>query len=184
MYHHIPLIPTFKNIFHPIYSMKPRQKKPGPKGKEQGKPKQGEPLTGRSKDQLNAAIRKMFDSCTIDGRKGLAFVEQGADPDHPSEHGKTLLMTAVSAGWYDVAKRLIELGADVNKRQGENGQTVLMWCAKYAETEEHTRIIKLLLEAGADKTVIWNENTTAYDLHNNYYRARTTEVGALLRIEQ
>ena len=51
--------------------------------------------------------------------------------------------TSIAKGDFETVKKLIELGADVNKKS--NGMTPLMYAAKYNRVE----IIKLLVEQGA-----------------------------------
>ena len=55
----------------------------------------------------------------------------------------TPLCLAISKGEFDLVKKLIEYGADVNEKS--NGMTPLMFAARYNKVE----IIKLLLTKGA-----------------------------------
>jgi len=79
---------------------------------------------------------------------------EGFDPKNPGsadpKHilGMTALMVAAEEGYTDIAKVLIDSGADVNMRKGgrNQGYTALM----IAVENGHTEIVKLLLKAGAD----------------------------------
>jgi ankyrin repeat protein len=55
-------------------------------------------------------------------------------------------MTAAFMGHTEVGKMLVETGADVNARNDE-GQTALM----IAREKEHSLIVDLLIEAGAEE---------------------------------
>ena len=86
----------------------------------------------------------------------------GADPEAPNADGQTALMLAARAGALDVARLLLEHGADVNRRELWRGQTALMWAADEAQTE----LTRLLIEHGADvdarsQVNDWPRNVTA-----------------------
>ena len=70
-----------------------------------------------------------------------------------------LLTVAIAKGFYDIAKILVEAGADVNKKN-KIGTTPLMEAAIRGETE----CTKLLIETGADLTLRDNKGFTALDL--------------------
>jgi ankyrin repeat protein len=73
----------------------------------------------------------------------------GADPESPNEDGQTALMLAARAGALDVAKTLVEHGANVNAKETWRDQTALMWAAdgNFAE------IAQFLIDKGADVRV-------------------------------
>ncbi len=81
-----------------------------------------------------------------DVEKTRALLDGGAKPDVRSGEGMTALMIAASAaGTYDVAKLLIERGANAKARLA-NGRSVLQLAALQGDS----RLIRLLLDHGAD----------------------------------
>ena len=64
----------------------------------------------------------------------------------PNGDGQTALMLAARTGSLDVAKLLVERGADVNAREAWRDQTALMWAAEGAFPE----LTQFLIEHGAD----------------------------------
>lgn len=77
----------------------------------------------------------------------------GADPNACVENGEPLLHVAAFRGFILTAYALISRGADVNV-QDPNGNTALM--AAVIRRDEN--MVRLLLEAGADKTIMNNEH--------------------------
>ena len=86
--------------------------------------------------------------------------------------GYTALMLASQTGHTDVAKLLIEAGADVNA-QDNNGETALM----LVSDEGHTDIVKMLIEKGADVNAQTNDGQTALRIAS---QEGHTEVAQLL----
>ena len=58
-----------------------------------------------------------------------------------TQHGQTALMLAVSHGRLNMAKLLVEAGADINIRD-EDGSTALMCAAEHG----HMELVKFLLQ--------------------------------------
>lgn len=77
------------------------------------------------------------------------LLAQGARVDGVHDApGNTALMGVCFKGYAEIARLLIDAGADVNRRNGV-GQTALMMAALFNQTA----IIDLLLEKGADASV-------------------------------
>ena len=76
----------------------------------------------------------------------------------PLNHdGWTPLMYAAFQGQTDIARLLIDRGADINQR-APNLATALMFAARNG----HIDIVKLLLDRGADANVVNDQNRTAH----------------------
>jgi uncharacterized protein len=88
------------------------------------------------------------------------LLADGADPDARDEvQAWTPMMRALEAGHPELAKRLIEAGADVNAK-AETGTTALM----VAAGEGHEELVSLLLESGADAQARDMHGKTALDI--------------------
>ncbi len=73
--------------------------------------------------------------------------------------GSSPLIIAATFGRTEVAKALIEAGADIDQKNND-GSTALHTAALFC----HTEIVKALLDKGADKSVRNNAGTTALEL--------------------
>ena len=99
----------------------------------------------------------------------LQLLERGADPNEADFCGFTCLHEAALAGHTEVAKILLDHGADVNKPAFEAGdlETPLI----DASENQHTETVKLLLKYGADTRVYNIDGFTAltkiYNDHAN-----------------
>lgn len=94
-----------------------------------------------------ANVNAMFNAVAASMFEGYNPKNPGsADPKHIL--GMTALMVAAEEGYTDIAKALIDAGADVNMRKGgrNDGYTALM----IAVENGHPAIVKLLIKAGAD----------------------------------
>ena len=81
-----------------------------------------------------------------------ALLSSGADPKYKSNVGWTALMSAACYGTAETVKLLIAAGSDVNAQDANcGGQSVLMWAAR--SDQESKRKVKMLLAAGADKSL-------------------------------
>jgi ankyrin repeat protein len=99
------------------------------------------------------------------------LVEFGADIDGAVDERGTLLHHAASAGnSADLVSTLLDLGASVDAVD-PHGYTPLHTAAMYGDT----RVVRLLLDAGADRTARTTEGQTAADLamRNNYGAVET-----------
>jgi outer membrane protein assembly factor BamB len=74
-----------------------------------------------------------------------ALLDKGVPPDSPGRHGLTPLAVAVSVGNFEVARLLVEKGADVNARESFFGSTVLGQAARGKFPE----IARWLMEKGS-----------------------------------
>src|SRR5262245_30305922 len=63
------------------------------------------------------------------------LLAKGVQPDRPGRHGLTALGLAASVGNLDVARLLVEKGADVNARESFFGQSVLSQAARGKHTQ-------------------------------------------------
>jgi NAD(P)-dependent dehydrogenase (short-subunit alcohol dehydrogenase family) len=86
-------------------------------------------------------------------------ITAGADVDEPEPGtGSTPLITAAMFGSTEVARALIEAGADVDA-QNADGSTALITAAFMGRTD----IVEALLEAGADRDIRNNAGSTALE---------------------
>lgn len=81
------------------------------------------------------------------GNTVSTLIKEGADVNYQAPSGETALGLAVSGDFVLFTKELIAAGADVNKRNTSSGRTPLIDAAINGNAE----IVKMLLEAGADK---------------------------------
>ena len=92
-----------------------------------------------AKDEFFAAARK-GDVAAV-----KAFLDKGMDVNARSPYGATALSFVSDKGHIEVARLLIERGADVNVRDTFYGEVPLGWAAD----KGHVEIVKLLLDKGA-----------------------------------
>ena len=74
------------------------------------------------------------------------LLEARGDPNIAPDTGGTPLMIAARQGNVAAVRSLLAHGADVNAREGAQGQTALMW----AVSQRRPEAVRVLLEAGAD----------------------------------
>ncbi|MEW9097092.1 MAG: ankyrin repeat domain-containing protein [Clostridiaceae bacterium] len=86
------------------------------------------------------------------------LLDNGVDVNDKNDDGNTALFTVL---YPNIAEMLIENGANINERN-KFGDTPLHCLA--ANGEESEEIITILLENGADKTIINNNGKTALDI--------------------
>ncbi|MEM9595425.1 MAG: ankyrin repeat domain-containing protein [Acidobacteriota bacterium] len=94
------------------------------------------------------------------GEIARMLLEAGTAPGWVLEDGRTLLMLAVGERQHDLVESLLALGADPNVARGNRQATALMRAARLNEPQ----IATLLLEHGADPTVVNDRGETAADL--------------------
>ncbi|MBU0728645.1 MAG: ankyrin repeat domain-containing protein [Proteobacteria bacterium] len=84
------------------------------------------------------------------------FLEMGADLNAVTEFEQTPLIAAITNRNISMVKKLLDLGASVNKKPNSGTMlTPLMWAANIGESE----IIKLLIDKGAN---IWEEDARGH----------------------
>jgi len=87
----------------------------------------------------------------------ILYIEQNANIYHQSGREGTELHWAAWCGRDVVVKKLIEKGADINKRCIDFQATPLFWAVMSykGENDKHNQIecVRLLVEAGADKNI-------------------------------
>jgi uncharacterized protein len=88
------------------------------------------------------------------------LLKNRADVNAKPSTGHTCLMEAARDGSFDIAKMLIEYGADVNAVRKDDGETALHMAARYGRGD----VIKLLLEKGADPKATDHRMNTPADL--------------------
>jgi uncharacterized protein len=100
---------------------------------------------------------------------GILYIENGAAIDHAGCHGGTALHWAAWVGSDKLVEKLIREKADIHKRCVDFKSTPLLWAVhgfKHggAENRRHqVECVRLLMEAGADKTVPNIEGTTPFE---------------------
>lgn len=92
-------------------------------------------------------------------KTGMHYMDLGADIQHAGTHGGTALHWAAWVGRDKLVKKLIDAGAEINKRCIDFQGTPLLWAVhgyKHGEGKNRLNQIecaRLLLAAGADKTM-------------------------------
>lgn len=102
-------------------------------------------LAGAASDQgeeLREAARRG------DVARVRALLDAGVKPDSPGRHGMTALIVAAAAGQVEIARLLVERGADVNARETFFNSTPLGAAAFRAR---HAGLVRWLLEKGANE---------------------------------
>jgi ankyrin repeat protein len=124
----------------------------------------GYPLVEKHDTPLIAAASLRSD------KVALLYIENGANVHHPGCSGGTALHWAAWCGRDIVVKRLIRENADVNKKCIDYRSTPLFWAVHGylfgGKDNRHNQIecVKLLLQAGSDKTIPNGEGTTVLEL--------------------
>ncbi|MBY0507231.1 MAG: ankyrin repeat domain-containing protein [Bryobacteraceae bacterium] len=107
------------------------------------------------------------------------LLDAGADPNTTLPGGETALMTAARTGQLEPVRTLIARGANVSAqaraKDGQTGQTALMWAA----AEGHTAVVDALLAANADWKLRLDSGFTAL-----LFAAREGRIGVLQRLIQ
>lgn len=109
---------------------------------------------GCNKQTADVAVPKPNPDSVINKQTATATKNDGLDPakaalEYRDERGWTLLMIAANQGRADVAKALLEKGADPNATEPARGTTATFMAA----FQGHNEIIRLLAASGADLNV-------------------------------
>ena len=94
----------------------------------------------------------------------VRMLDEGVPVDIFGECDMTALQYAAMSNRTDVIHKLLQRGADVNKRDLDNGQTAL----HYSATHNNTDATWLLLQNGASTTIKDNEGRTPIDCARQY----------------
>lgn len=101
---------------------------------------------------VNAAGHSaLFLACAVRSEELAAFLlEHRADVKHAGfdQNGMSALQWALAYEWNEIALKMIRLGADVNTRSSETGQTVLL--EAMSGDSIRPEVIHLLIDSGAD----------------------------------
>jgi hypothetical protein len=100
----------------------------------------------------------------------ILYIEHGADIHHAGCHGGTALHWAAWCGRDKVVRRLLEGGAEINKRCIDFKATPLFWAVHGLKSgdnpnmHDYQECIRLLLQAGADRSIPNSGGKTVFDL--------------------
>lgn len=103
----------------------------------------------------------------------ILYLESGADINHAGCHGGTALHWAAWCGRDKLVKRLVQEGAEINKKCIDFKATPLFWAVHglkngdKSETNHYIECVRVLVEAGADKSIPNVDGNTAFDLLND-----------------
>jgi hypothetical protein len=105
----------------------------------------------------------MVAAISPDPREVKSLLRHGADPNRANGYGQTALMIAVSDGNVEAARALIDGGANVNLPD-TNGSTALHDAVMGLHSSPAApKMVRLLVEAGADRTKRTREGRTPLD---------------------
>ena len=90
----------------------------------------------------------------------LMLVEAGADINVHDNYYRYPIHFAASTGSLDLLKALLDKGADMDQRDGNNGYTPLHWAVIYG----HNLVVEHLLEKGARTDIDSNDGKTPLEL--------------------
>jgi uncharacterized protein len=113
----------------------------------------------------------------------IFYIDNGANINHAGCNGGTALHWAAWCGKESVVKKLIEAGAEINKKCIDFKATPLFWAVHGLKNggtnnmQDTLECFKLLMQAGADKNIPNGQGITVFDLLND----GDTELRELLR---
>ncbi|PLK44138.1 ankyrin repeat domain-containing protein [Emticicia sp. TH156] len=100
----------------------------------------------------------------------LLYIENDAVINHAGTHGGTALHWAAWCGRPLVVERLIQAQAEINRRCVDFQSTPLFWAvhglysSDKKDMDSYLQCVKLLLEAGADKSIPNSGGKTVFDM--------------------
>ena len=100
----------------------------------------------------------------------ILYIENGADINHAGCHGGTALHWAAWCGRDKVVSRLVQEGAEINRRCIDFKSTPLFWAIHGLKSSDENNLpsylecVKILLQAGADKTIPNADGNTPFAL--------------------
>jgi ankyrin repeat protein len=103
----------------------------------------------------------------------IFYIDSGANINHAGCHGGTALHWAAWCGRDKVVRRLIQEGAEINKRCIDFKATPLFWAVHGSKNGDKNNIdnylecVKILIQSGADKNIPNGEGKTVFDLLND-----------------
>jgi hypothetical protein len=101
---------------------------------------------------------------------GMLYIEHGADINHAGCHGGTALHWAAWCGRDKFVNRLIDEGAELHKLCIDFKSTPIFWAVHGIKNgngkniRQHFACVRILIEAGADKTIPNASGQTVFDL--------------------
>lgn len=100
----------------------------------------------------------IFDRCAVGADKEVAQIlsDTSIDIHKQDPHGWTLLAVAAKHGKHAVARRLVDLGANVNQTNKHDGSTPLFWASK----EGDVSMVKVLLSSDANPSIALKNGLT------------------------
>ncbi len=103
-------------------------------------------------------------------RLAILYIDNGANIHHQGTHGGTVLHWACWCGREALVKRLLQENPAINQHCIDFSSTPLFWTIHgFKNTDQknpssYLECVRLLLEAGADKSIPNAEGKTVYDL--------------------
>ena len=100
----------------------------------------------------------------------IFYIESGANINHAGCHGGTALHWAAWCGRDKVVKRLVQEGAEINKKCIDFKATPLFWAVHGLKSGDkndmnnYVECVRILVQAGADKNIPNVDGNTAFDL--------------------
>ncbi len=131
--------------------------------------------------------RMFFPDCRYDWVLLSELIKAGADPNGMDRNGNLPIDIAASNAIFEAVSRLVNNGADVNKRNGQ-GNTAIMELGPGGPA--HVHMAKFLITLGADVTMLdvsgrpsWALAETKIDHPSYIVRRAARELVALLKAE-